>query len=694
MLEELSGARTRGPRTGAGCSPSPASPPWSASGSCERRGRRSAAGQRRARAEDGQGTRRVHRRDRVARTPAGGGRGGERTAAGDGRRSVLRRRGSARTCDRLARHLDGYSAYAPGRHPDGRSCSTAVRQAACDRARRRRRAGPRRPCPRSAVRASAPLAFTHVAAWVTDGRQYGSDKTVGTSQVEAWHGLGRRPGAGSRLAVGQDQGPRPVQRPADAPPRVARPGHGRAGEPRARDSTRRRPPYAALRAPRAARARGRAGTCSSPRIAPVGPSATIRPSSITTVRGKTSSTRRMSWVETSSVWVSPSSSPISSRRPRGSRPADGSSNTSTSGSIESTVASATRLRWPRLRRCGHPPLEAGHPDRGQRALDAVVDLVLGHAHVQRPERDVLEHGRAEQLVVGILEHEADLGPDPPDRRPVDDHPADPHAAVARLVDAVEVEHQRALAGAVRARPARPSRRAPIDEVEPLERLEPVGVARSGGARCIDRGGRRHRPGVVARAPWCSWSWACAVGVRDGRARGVARAARPASSQRGHPARGRRPERRRSSSRISASAAYSTGRSAAAVDVAELALEARAPASRRRSARCARTSGGTASRPSRPSRVARQRDRAAARVPSRPRGARRPRPRHPGRLLGEHREVAVHEADDRDHDPRQAQLAEAVDEVVERRRERQQQRRLDADPALEGDRRELLAGPRR
>ena len=50
------------------------------------------------------------------------------------------------------------------------------------------------------------------------------------------------------------------------------------------------------------------------------------------------------------------------------------------------------------------------PDRGQGALDAVVDLARRDAHVERPERDVLEHGRAEELVVGVLEDEPDLAP--------------------------------------------------------------------------------------------------------------------------------------------------------------------------------------------------------------------------------------------------------------------------------------------
>ena len=87
-------------------------------------------------------------------------------------------------------------------------------------------------------------------------------------------------------------------------------------------------------------------------------------------------------------------------------------------------------------------------------------------------------------------------------------------------------------------------------------------------------------------------------------------------------------------------------------------------------------------PSRASASTRRRGRSAL---GRPRG---PGPVHPARLVAEHAEVAVHEADDRDHDPWQPELPERVDQVVERRRERQEQRRLDADPALEGDGREL------
>ncbi len=79
---------------------------------------------------------------------------------------------------------------------------------------------------------------------------------------------------------------------------------------------------------------------------------------------------------------------------------------------------------------------------------AVLASGARQAEVQRPERDVLAHGRHEQLVVGVLEHEPDAraqlahvaAPDVDARRP--------RARPRRVSSAVEVEHQRRLAGAV------------------------------------------------------------------------------------------------------------------------------------------------------------------------------------------------------------------------------------------------------
>ena len=98
----------------------------------------------------------------------------------------------------------------------------------------------------------------------------------------------------------------------------------------------------------------------------------------------------------------------------------------------------------------HAVGERGHAHRGQGALHAPVHLVPGQAHVERPERHVVEDGGAEELVVRVLEHEANLGADAADGVLADRHPGDPHRAVLGPERAVELEHQRALAGAVRA----------------------------------------------------------------------------------------------------------------------------------------------------------------------------------------------------------------------------------------------------
>ena len=106
------------------------------------------------------------------------------------------------------------------------------------------------------------------------------------------------------------------------------------------------------------------------RAAPaVGPSATIRPSDSTTERGHSCSAYGRSWVTISTVTSSRSRISASSRRDAGSRLLDGSSSTSTSGSMASTVATATRRRWPKLRWCGGRSAASAMPDLVQRPPD-------------------------------------------------------------------------------------------------------------------------------------------------------------------------------------------------------------------------------------------------------------------------------------------------------------------------------------
>ena len=135
---------------------------------------------------------------------------------------------------------------------------------------------------------------------------------------------------------------------------------------------------------------------------------------------------------------------------------------------------------------GQPTFEPAHAHGRQRPFHAVMDLGLRHAHVERPEGHVLEDGGAEELVVRVLEDEANLGADPLHALPIDEHSADPHGAVGGGVDPVEVEHEGALAGAVRAderhllAPRDPQVDAPqgleavrVDEVQVLQ-LHPAG----------------------------------------------------------------------------------------------------------------------------------------------------------------------------------------------------------------------------
>ena len=139
----------------------------------------------------------------------------------------------------------------------------------------------------------------------------------------------------------------------------------------------------------------------------------------------------------------------SSRRAAGSRFDVGSSSTSSSGSIASTVATATRRRWPKLRWCGARSASSAMPTAARASVHPVLELVAPQPEVGRTEGHVVAHGGHEQLVVGVLEHErhpaADLGvgwPAPPPAR------RRPPSPVGGSQDAVEVQHEGGLAGAV------------------------------------------------------------------------------------------------------------------------------------------------------------------------------------------------------------------------------------------------------
>ena len=232
------------------------------------------------------------------------------------------------------------------------------------------------------------------------------------------------------------------------------------------------------------------------------------PPSITIVRGNTSATRRMSWVDTSIVCSSARSSPMSSRRPRGSRPADGSSKTRIDGSIDSTVATATRFRWPSDIRCGTRRSKPAIPTEASAAStrrwtssaprpmwsgpNATSSNTVGLNSWSSGSWNTSPTSRRTSRIVGL-----------PTARP-----ATRTVPVARAERAVELEHERALAGAVRA--DQRDLLAVLDpQVDAVQRLEPVRVAEVDVGE-LYRPAAGQRLGASSRS--CSWTCGCACGA--------------------------------------------------------------------------------------------------------------------------------------------------------------------------------------
>ena len=164
----------------------------------------------------------------------------------------------------------------------------------------------------------------------------------------------------------------------------------------------------------------------------------------------------------------------SSRREAGSRLDDGSSSTRISGSIASTVATATRRRCPKERWCGGRSANSAIPTCSSASATRAVELGSAQAEVGRAERDVLAHGGHEQLVVGVLEDDPHAAPDLLEVRLLHRQPRDRDRPGTGGEDPVEVQHQRGLAGAVGTEQGDPL--APVDvQVDPEERLVAVGV---------------------------------------------------------------------------------------------------------------------------------------------------------------------------------------------------------------------------
>ena len=118
-----------------------------------------------------------------------------------------------------------------------------------------------------------------------------------------------------------------------------------------------------------------------------------------------------------------------------------------------------------------------------------VELVAAQAEVGRTERDVLAHRGHEQLVVGVLEDHADPAADLLEVLLDHRHPGDLDGAGPRGEDAVEVQHQRRLAGAVGAEQRDPLALVDV-QVDAEQGLVAVGVGVGQAAHVEDRGGHQ------------------------------------------------------------------------------------------------------------------------------------------------------------------------------------------------------------
>ena len=205
-----------------------------------------------------------------------------------------------------------------------------------------------------------------------------------------------------------------------------------------------------------------------------------------------------------------------------------------------------------------------HADGRERLVDTRLAASSGEAQVERAEGDVLADGRHEQLVVRILEDEPDARTQLAERPVLDREAGDLELAFAGE-QAVEVQDERRLAGAVRAEQG--DALAVLDvEVDPGERRVAVRVAiderrgwiaqlmprpdprRSGtsgggprrgravGAARREAAGVRHRAGVAAGEHREVDALAAAVAAQEERRRDPADAARLKSVPRPVPAR--------------------------------------------------------------------------------------------------------------------------------------------------------------
>jgi hypothetical protein len=133
-----------------------------------------------------------------------------------------------------------------------------------------------------------------------------------------------------------------------------------------------------------------------------------------------------------------------------------------------------------------------HVHGRQRVVHPLVERGPGDPEVDRTERDVLRDGRHEQLVVGVLEDDADAAPDlphrVPGRPPRQLQPAHGDTALGGRQNAVEVQHQCGLPGPVRTEDGHPLAGF-HREVDPVQRGPAVRIRERDA---LEMHGRGHR----------------------------------------------------------------------------------------------------------------------------------------------------------------------------------------------------------
>jgi len=128
----------------------------------------------------------------------------------------------------------------------------------------------------------------------------------------------------------------------------------------------------------------------------------------------------------------------------------------------------------------------GQADLVKRLMYQPVHFGRSGAPVERPERHVFVERGHEELIVGILEHQAHLLTHFADGRRGDLGAVDTHAARCRPQYAVQVQQERGFAGTVRAEQRERSAFGHC-EVDAVEGLGAVGVAMRDTAK-LDQGG--------------------------------------------------------------------------------------------------------------------------------------------------------------------------------------------------------------